>query len=246
MGISGFFGKRNISNLQIELEFLDEIYAQEEFPLKVLVYNKKKFLPSFLIKIYINEKEVLIPYIKNNSYAEKEVLYSFEKRGINKIENIHYCSVFPFNFFIRCFPSKKEYTKVVFPKPLKCNYFEEKEGKKKKEKEGRIRSYEGEIGGVKEYIQGEPLKFIHWKAYAKTGQLFIKELYTEGEKPVIIDFEKLKSKDIEKSLSCATYLIINYHRLKIPVGLKIGKKIFKPDLSYGHKLSMLKELSLYV
>ncbi len=246
MGISGFFGKRNISKLKVYLDFPDEIYAGEEFPLKIIVQNEKRFLPSFLIKVIIDKKEVLIPYIANNSKSEKELLFLFENRGINKVSEIFYCSVFPFNFFIRCLSSKESYEKVVFPKPIKCIYIEEKEGKKKKEKEGKIRSFEGEIGGLKEYTVGEPLKYVHWKAYAKTGELYIKELYTQGEKPVVIDFEKIKTKNIEKKLSCITYLIINFYKNKTPVGLKIGKKVFKPDLSYGHKLSMLKELALYV
>ena len=247
MGISGFFGKRNISKIRVNVEFSDEKYALEEFPLKITIKNEKKFLPSFLININVEGKEVLIPYVKNNSDASVEFLYLFEKRGIGRIENIYICSVFPFNFFVRCFQINKEIKTVVFPKPDKCIFFEGKDKRRKKEKEqGKVRAYEGEISGLKEYVEGEPLKYISWKHYAKSGELYTKELYIQTEKPVFIDFEKIKGKDIEKSLSCVSYLINEFYKRKIPVGLKINGKTFKPSTSYIHKISMLKELALYV
>ncbi len=247
MGISGFFGKRNISKISVEIEFPDEKYALKEFPLKITIKNEKKFLPSFLINITVGNKEVLIPYIKNSSSSSIEFLYLFDKRGIGKIKDIYICSVFPFNFFVRCFQINKEFETVVFPKPEKCTFFEGKEKRRKKEKEqGKIRAYEGEIGGLKEYQIGEPIKYISWKHYARSGELYIKELYSQLEKPVFIDFEKIKGKDIEKSLSCVSFLINEFYKKKIPVGLKINGKIFKPSTSYGHKISMLKELAFYV
>ncbi|WP_121922449.1 DUF58 domain-containing protein [Hydrogenothermus marinus] len=247
MGISGFFGKRNISAVDIDIQFSEEKYAGKEFPLKILIKNQKRFLPSILIKVHIEDKQVLIPYIKTRTTEEIEILYLFENRGVGKIENIYICSVFPFNFFVRCFSFNKKFETIVFPKPEKCSLYQETKSSKKREKDiGKLKAYEGEIGGLKEYNLGEPIKYIHWKHYAKTGKLFVKELYSDTDRPIIIDFDKLKDKNIEKSLSCATYLINSFYKKKIPVGLKIGNKIFKPSLSYGHKISMLKELALYV
>jgi len=42
MGISGFFGKNNLSSVEVDIEFPQEIYARNEFPLKINLTNKKK------------------------------------------------------------------------------------------------------------------------------------------------------------------------------------------------------------
>ncbi len=47
MGISGFFGRKNIDKLQIEPEFPEEIYAGVETPVRIVIKNQKRFLPSF-------------------------------------------------------------------------------------------------------------------------------------------------------------------------------------------------------
>ncbi|MDA8215575.1 MAG: hypothetical protein M0Z64_09925, partial [Nitrospiraceae bacterium] len=96
MGISGFFGKRNLSKIDIELEYPQEIYANKEFPLKINLKNKRGFLPVFLMKVRIDQYEPLFPFIDKKSGSVKYMNISFKERGRYKIESVHICSVFPF------------------------------------------------------------------------------------------------------------------------------------------------------
>ncbi|MCX8026848.1 MAG: DUF58 domain-containing protein [Thermodesulfovibrionales bacterium] len=247
MAISGFIGRRNIQRLDVEILTPDEIYVNTKTPIRIKVINNKSFLPSFLIRVLVFDQKTLLPFIdkKSSSYRYTEGI--FHKRGNNKIDNISVCSVFPFNFFIRCRGIKKGQTILVFPQPLICPSLSANTidaNKHKGETSVDNIGFEADLLSIRNYIIGDPLKYIHWKASAKTDKLKTKELSSLETEPVIIDLDSLPF-DIETRLSCATYLINQFYRAKIPFGLKIGEEVFEPDFTLEHKLKLLKILALY-
>jgi uncharacterized protein (DUF58 family) len=94
-------------------------------------------------------------------------------------------------------------------------------------------------------VRGDPLKYIHWKATAKTGKLKTKELSSLAHRPVIIDFEKVSIANIEERISSIAYAIVQFCKNNIPVGLKINGNLYLPDVSSAHKINLLRELALY-
>lgn len=253
MGISGFFGKRNLSKIDIGMEFPEEIYAKTSFPLKVTLLNKRRFLPAFLVKVHIANNEILFPFVDAKSKGFRYMNISFDERGKTEIEDIHICSVFPFNFFVRCRKINRAFEMIVFPQVKQCElsgHFE-KERKIRGEKSIDKTGYETEILSVRDYMKGDPFKYIHWKASAKTGQLKTKELSALSHQPIIIDFETIPIKNIEEKISCITYIILKLIKQNVPVGLKINGALYKPfaktssERTKADKIAMLKTLALY-
>lgn len=66
---------------------------------------------------------------------------------------------------------------------------------------------------------GDPVKYINWKATAKTGELKTKELSSLTYQPVVIDFSAIKIKDTERKISCIAYAVVQLTRKNIPIGL---------------------------
>ncbi len=247
MGISGFFGKRNLSKINMEVEYPQEIYANKEFPLKIKLKNNRGFLPVFLIKIKTEAYETIFPFVDKKSESIKYMNISFKERGKYEIKNVYICSVFPFNFFIRCRRLNNPFKFIVFPEPKRCELLSsfEKQRITKGERHLDKAGFESEILSIREYIHGDPFKHINWKATAKTGELKTKELSSLAFQPIVIDFERITIKNIEERISCITYIILQLLKKNIPVGLKIGNRFYKPDVSNAHKITILKELSLY-
>ncbi|MDI6801205.1 MAG: DUF58 domain-containing protein [Thermodesulfovibrionales bacterium] len=247
MGISGFFGKRNLSGIDIDIELPQEIYAGRDFPLKIRLKNNRAFLQAFLIKITIGKYETFFPFIDKKKEIINYINISFEARGRYKMDNLHICSVFPFNFFIRCKKINKSFEFIVFPKPEKCvlkSYFEKERIQKGEQPLDKI-GYEADIISIREYIHGDPFKHISWKATAKTGELKTKDLSALSYQPIVIDFDTVNIRNTEEKLSCITYTVSHLFKLGIPVGLKIRNKLYKPGISISHKTNILKELALY-
>jgi len=88
------------------------------------------------------------------------------------------------------------------------------------------------------------LKYISWKATARTGDLKTKEMSSLSYQPVIIDFDAIEIRDLEERISCVTHTFIQLIR-NAPVGLKINGKVFQPGTSSTHKIAVLRELALY-
>lgn len=245
MLLAGIFGKKNISDLDLEIIFPEEIYAKKETFIKLKIINKKKYFPAFLIRVIIEDYKISLLSI----YFEKEKTFTFsilpEERGFKYLKEIYLASVFPFNFFVRSKKLNKEFPYLVFPEPKKCNLFTYFGKKSKGEKDSEKIGSEGDLLSIKDYIEGTPIKYIHWKATAKTDKLKIKQLSDFSTQPFIIDLTKLNILNKEDKLSCATYLILEAIKKGIPVGLKTETKFYQPNLSHKHKLVLLTELALY-
>ncbi len=246
IGISGFLGKINLSNLDVDITLPKEVYAKESIPVKVFLKNKKRFIPSFLIRIKILDKVSFITLIDRKSSKSTYVYLSFNDRGISFIREIYICSIFPFNFFVRCKPYKVNKKIIVFPSPKNCKQVQKDYSGRKKAGNfsSNVKGYLGDILYIRDYNYADPIKYIHWKASAKTDTLKTKELSNDMSDPVIIDLD-LFNGNIEQKISCATYLILKLYKRNIPFGLKLKNKLIKPEFSEKQKLRILRELALY-
>jgi uncharacterized protein (DUF58 family) len=243
MGISGFFGKKNLSRIDLSVEFSDVIYARTPFTVKIKLKNNKKYFPSFLLKARIKDQTVIIPFVEPLKVYENHVLLTAEERGFFSLDEVSLCSPFPFNFFIRCIKIPIDTKVIVYPKPEKCHLkLYSKEGKIKEKEEGSYISQSGEIHAVKDYSPGVPIKYIHWKASAKTGDLKIKEFSKSYFKSRIIDFDEIDIPDIEKKISCLTYVVLLFYKKRISFKFKFKGKVFD---GITEKEKILKTLALY-
>jgi uncharacterized protein (DUF58 family) len=254
MGISGFFGRRNIMALSLLLEPPDEIYAGTVIPLKIIVRNEKRFSPAFLIRIRIGESETLFPVVDRSGTASGLIYVDFKQRGIYKTGDIHISSVFPFNFFVRYRRLDNYADIVVFPEMKRCSLHALFSAEKRSRGERSLdkAGFEAEVLSIRQYHYGDPQKYIHWKASARTGELKTKELSSLSHRPLIIDFEDTDIQEPEERISCITYMIVKSFRMNTPIGLRINNKVYKPaDNAFDSgaartlKLEMLRELALY-
>ncbi|MDD5007645.1 MAG: DUF58 domain-containing protein [Syntrophorhabdaceae bacterium] len=247
MSISGIFGKNNLSKIALHIDFPQEIYAHNKFPVKVTIRNLRRFLPAFLIRLKTDFFETLFPFTDTRGGTTKYVSISLPKRGLYHLKRSTINSVFPFNFFTRFRQLEGNIDVVVFPELRHCELYAlyAKDKKVKGEKASDKIGFESDIVSIREYVHGDPLKYIHWKATAKTGKLKTKELSTLTYRPIVIDFEKVTIRDIEEKISCIAYSIVHLLKKNIPIGLKINNRFYEPGTSYAHKISMLKELALY-
>lgn len=247
MGVSGFFGKRNIGALTVSVEAPEEAYAGSPIPLKVTVENGRRFLHAFLLSVRVGDDVVLFPFVDARGRAVKYIEITVAQRGLHSLPRVHVCSVFPFGFFVRCREVLSGGDFIVLPRPKKCALPEESGTPRKMrgEKGSAAAGYEGEVISFRCYAEGDPLKYIYWKASAKTGELKTKELTSLSHRQLLIDFDRISLGDREEKISCVTYLILSSSRRNIPVGLKIGGKEFRAGMGGAHRVKMLRELALY-
>lgn len=243
MAMSGLLSIYNLKNVAFLIVSANDIFATIPTIMKFEVKTKYP-LPSMLIRVKINDGETLLTHVEDKKIFNLTV--TFPKRGKISIDKIIISSFFPFLFFNRILKLPVNYEITVFPKPIKCDFsMYMSTGNSQRESKRTIgKSYEGEIVGIKNYNPYEPLKYIHWKASAKTSELMTKEFSPYKGNPVIVRLSDF-SGDVEQKIGKATFTLIELSKKGIPVGLELENKLYKPDTGKVHLRKMLNALALY-
>jgi uncharacterized protein (DUF58 family) len=245
--ISGIFGRKNLRGIDVSLEFPDERFAETDIPIGIKLTNKRKFVPAFLIRIWIDDKEVLFPVVGARSSALLYLNMAFENRGMHLITEIVVASVFPFNFFTRYRRLPQNLELTIFPKLRRCplNYLLASRTRWKGDSSADVPGYDSDILSIRDYVSGDPVKYISWKATAKTGVLKTKELSAVASPNIVIDFDKLEKHDLEETISHVAFMIVKLIQSGTAVGLIINGETHTPDFSSSHKLALLTRLALH-
>lgn len=243
MALSGIVSFFNLKNFELSLLSPQDIFALKPATFKIKAKNKY-FWGVFLLRVELLNNETIIPYLKGQEIFN--INLTFPKRGKYTLKQLTVSSYFPFYFFKRAttIPINLEIT--VFPYPLKSDIsFLVSEGKIKIDSSiSKGKSYEGELIGVRDYTQGDPLKYIHWKATAKTSFLKTKEFSPPRGNPVIVNLNDF-SGSIEEKISKTAYALIELSKSGNPVGLKLGKQLYAPQTGASHLRRMLHALAVY-
>jgi uncharacterized protein (DUF58 family) len=247
MLVSGIFGRKNLRGIAVSLEFPEERFADSITPTGVKVTNERRFMPAFLIRILIDDEEVLFPIVGPRSTVVQYLNMVFQGRGLHTITDITVASVFPFNFFTRYRRIPKNLELMIFPKLQRCslNHLFSDHTRWKGDVSSDAPGYDSDLISIRSYVSGDPVKYISWKATAKTGQLKTKELSSMASPNVMLDFHRLTGHDLEQTLSSVAYMIVKLIQSGTAVGLMIGDEIYKPDHSASHKVMLLTRLALY-
>lgn len=247
MLVSGIFGRKNIYGIDVKLEFPDETFAGTDTPVGVRVINKRRFMPAFLIKVTAGEKASFFPFIKASEEARGLLNMRFDQRGRHEVGGIYVSSVFPFNLFTRFRKIEAKFDLIVFPTPRKSGIepSQSRLTRSKGDASCDTLGHDSDIISIRDYVSGDPLKYISWKATAKTGLLKTKELSSIELRNVMLDFDGMDKRNLEYAISCVTYTLIRLLKSNIPVGLVIGGETLAPSTFPAHRQKMLRKLALY-
>jgi len=247
MLVSGIFGRANLYGVQVAAHFPGEIFAGTETLVQVRVANPRRFLPALLIRVSVGEQAAFFPFIPAGSDASAYVLLRFERRGRHTMPGLLVTSVFPFNFFTRFRAIPGEFHVTVYPKPVRCDpaLLDDRSTTLRGEISSNQAGYDSDILSIRDYVSGDPPKYISWKSTAKTGRLKTKELSSIQLQQIMIDLDSMDKKHLESLISCAAYLVLRYTRSNVPVGLTLDGRGIPPNTGSAHRTRLLTRLALY-
>lgn len=94
--------------------------------------------------------------------------------------------------------------------------------------EGKHRQTEGDPGGIRPYVQGEPLKRVLWKHYAKRNEMVVAERVANRQVSVLIALHGLPEKpDSEALVSFAWSLVDELLRRGVTPILSMGDQLLE-------------------
>ncbi|HEY6804713.1 MAG TPA: DUF58 domain-containing protein [Pyrinomonadaceae bacterium] len=193
----------SLRDLNVSARFPDHIFAGEAAPVIVTLKNTKRLLPSFSIVVeargpksdgetgrrrkHIKRLLAYFSYVPHGAAAEQRIEQLFEKRGHVLIDGFELSTRFPFGFFRRRRRLRaRNVDIVVYPKPeiisddlhLLPMYA------------GRLPSLRRGVGhdlfSMRDYQPQDDLRYIDWKATARSRRLTVREFTSEDERRITI------------------------------------------------------------
>jgi len=99
--------------------------------------------------------------------------------------------------------------------------------------------------GLKEYQQGDPLKQVAWKSYARTEELLTKQFAAFADRRVWIEWDFFPGMDREARLSRLCYWVLQVGAGNDEYGLRLPGVEIAPNRGAEHHEAVLKTLALF-
>ncbi len=240
MGISGVFARKNLSNIEFSVIPPPEIYRLTPAPFKVRLKSLKG--KKFNIFVELSGKTVGIPVLSDE--VEITLPITFKSRGKMKIDRIKFSSSFPFGFFTReeIYDLSLEF--LVYPRiysllPGRYLYGETSiAGSYSNLKPGTG----GDFLGLRKYIEGDPVKLIHWKASSR--ELVTKVFSGPSSNQVILKENDLQSKDFEDMVDEIASLAVALLKSGYSVGIEFKHLHIAPAPGEEQRIKILSRLAM--
>lgn len=167
-----------------------------------------------------------------------------KKRGWLDCSTLTLFSCYPLGLFRAWSPLRFDSRVLVYPCPAKMDLaFPETlagEGRQGQSKRGG-----DEFQGLKTYQSGDPIRQIHWKAFAKGRGLHSKQYAGTTCEEFWLDYEVTPGADLEGRLSQLCRWVIDAERAGFRYGLALPGVKLEPDSGNAHSQACLRELALF-
>lgn len=110
---------------------------------------------------------------------------------------------------------------------------------------GTTRRGDDDFAGLKDYHPGDPPRHIAWKAYAKGGELLVKEFSGAAEPVPIFDLEQAPGADLESRLSVMARWIVDAQARGETFGLRLPGLEIPPQPGLQQRRRCLAALAEY-
>ena len=256
--ISGILSELMLKHIIVTYSLPATLYANDFFHCAVTVANRKKYFSSYSLRISIipaketwleENSGIYIFQVPPKCREEKTLLMKTRKRGRLSLLGIQVSTGFPFGFFYKTKYLQEKIEATVFPSihpvPLPQLSHPSPEG------QGIVMHQGEEVHSTKEYREGDPLKAVHWKSSARTGNLRVKEQLASGEQSFTIFLgikdpqtnRQVSSSLLEERVSEAASLAYNLIRRGDEVSLKMEDH---PQTPFGNSERHLENLMRFL
>lgn len=238
--LSGVLSNATLIDLQIQSSLPRRLFAHQEILIPIEVSNLKKRFTSFSLSIVPDGKDLASEnafYILKVGPKESHsghVSVSFQTRGRVSQPGYRVETYFPFGLLKKSTLVHENAERTVFPEIRDLRLSDMALGQSQMgETLNHRKQNSGNPYGLRNYVQGDSYKRIHWKSSAKTQTLRMKEFEAEENQRIHLELilaplKYASSDDTEYAISLAASLLVYIERQKIPSSLSINQTLQFP------------------
>lgn len=196
--VSGVMSRIVLTGVDLQIDLPEHVFAEQPILAAVEVHNEKNMMPSFSLRVVgagengdsqILTRPVYFPYIPRQTSARQNVELIFPRRGVYRQNAFGIRTKFPFGFLEKTRRVDSEMELVVYPRVEPAGEFYEILPLLSGEIESMHRGRGYDLHSIRDYITTDSVRFVDWKASAKSGALKVREFAREDERRLILAFD---------------------------------------------------------
>lgn len=243
--ISIFYTFKNLSNLSIKTIKANPCFAGEKAVFELEVSCPKGQKKSAIFIGWKDEDTAEIDLHQQNSKRVK-LSISTQTRGIFQPERLNIFTRYPIGLVVAWSYAQLDMQSIVYPEPILIENTETSGGHGEQAEQGiEIANGTTDFAGIREYQAGDSPKHIHWKTYAKTGEVYTKSFVDYGTHDIWLDWSTLPLQEVEAKLSHLSARVLECSQEQQEFGLKMPNQTIQPASGEAHKHNCLRVLALY-
>jgi len=204
--------------------------------------NNPVDVDRYYLQITLEQTESLA--IKPQSKASISLYSTTTKRGWHTAGTVTLSSTYPLGLFRAWSPLQFNLKTLVYPKPS-SQEMPFPETPSVQAQQGFSQKGTDDFYGLKEYVSGDSIKHIHWKAFAKGQGLFSKQYGGESSAEIWLDYDNAPGHNTEERLSQLCRWVVDAERAGIHYGFSLPGLKLSPDSGLLHTRKCLEALALF-
>jgi len=232
---------RSLAGLVLQKGQTKAVFAGEAAGFDIHINNPVD-VERHCLQITLEKPESLT--IKPQSKAHIIIYSTTQKRGWHTAGTVTISSTYPLGLFRAWSPIRFNVKALVYPKPS-SQELPFPETPSAAAQHGSSKKGADDFYGLKEYVPGDSIKHIHWKAFAKGQGLFSKQYSGESSAEIWLDYDNAPGHNTEERLSQLCRWVIDAERAGIQYGFSLPGLKMSPDSGLLHTRKCLEALALF-
>lgn len=255
--ISRVLGSWSLRDLHMMRDAPDAVHRGQRFLVTVRLENRKRLVPCMSVRIATeDEPDVSAGYILKIPAQRAAVLRVsevFQRRGVHVLPSIHTISTFPLGLYESkvTFSDRREV--VVYPRVFtaRVGMLDHMAGTGEAP---RISRGDGdEFFALREYVPGDDVRKINWRATARMNTLIVKDLEPDMSRSAVLILDHRRYPDLdayeerfEEAVEILASLAVTMIQQQLRVAVVCGEKTVPLGEGSGQILKVLDFLARVV
>ncbi|MCP4900586.1 MAG: DUF58 domain-containing protein, partial [bacterium] len=192
--LSGLWSRDVLEHARVEVIPPRELFAGQAATFEVRIANHSRFFPGYGLKIVDREgKTVLVePLVESHAETRRFVELTVDRRGWINLSPWRLEVSLPLGFFVKSRDVVTELRLLVYPKLAQnTGSMQALERGRRSFEEYSGRGREGEVVQLREFIEGDERRQIHWKQTARQQRLITADRQRPVSEPVFLVIDSL-------------------------------------------------------
>lgn len=233
---------RNLESLVVRAAEPEPPYAGNEAVFRLAVANPGR-APRCDLEAATSNREAPPVSVAGGGEAWLDLRVPTRRRGSIVLERIEVSTRYPYGLFRAWAVLHPALSCLVYPRPAAAAPPAPRAPGP--DGGGLARRGEDDFSGLKDYHPGDPPRHIAWKAYARAGELLVKEWSGDADAMPVFDLDDAPGADLEQRLSVLARWIVDAEAQGQAFGLRLPGVEFPPEPGATQRRRCLAAIAKY-